>query len=291
MKKTLLLSLLAASSLGAAEFNPDVIDSEAVWYLHTDMESVRETTFGKIALALITAETGEVLHQIETYTGFNLIEDVEDFTLYGKAADKDAILLVNANIDEEGLTKVATNDDDYQATAHGGNTVHTWTDDDNGKTNHASIFNGKTIIISEQKNNVKLALDILTKKVESFTLNNPISVHAPIFLGLADVKKLNIPHDDEGAKLIKLAETIAMSLHENGKELKLGAVIKTGNEKTASRVRSILDGLIAMTSLTYEDEDFTITSHSVEQVGDAVKAEIQAPISSILSKLKDLRKL
>jgi len=91
--------------------------------------------------------------------------------------------------------------------------------------------------------------------------------------------------------LFKLAETIALSLQENGKDLKLGAVIKTGDEKTAKQIRSILDGLIAMTSLTYEDEDFTITSHSVEQIGDAVKAEIQAPISSILSKLKDLQKL
>jgi len=166
MKKTLLLSILAATSLGAAEFDPDAIDSEAAWYLHTDMESVRETTFGKIALALIIAEASEALHQIETYTGFNPIEDVEDFTLYGKAADEEAILLVNADINEENLTKVATNDDDYQATAHGENTVHTWTNEGDGKTNHASIFDGKTIVISEQKKNVKLALDILTKKVE-----------------------------------------------------------------------------------------------------------------------------
>ena len=61
MKKTAILLLALAASLPAAELVPARIPASAKWFLHADLDAMRESETGKAVFAQIEAEHGAKL--------------------------------------------------------------------------------------------------------------------------------------------------------------------------------------------------------------------------------------
>ena len=58
MKSSLLLTLFVSPFLSAGEFSPGNIPADAQWYLHADVEKLRDTTMGKTIIEAAVPRPG-----------------------------------------------------------------------------------------------------------------------------------------------------------------------------------------------------------------------------------------
>ncbi|MDB4537844.1 hypothetical protein N9230_04435, partial [Akkermansiaceae bacterium] len=157
-----LLTLLTAPLLSAGEFNPENIPSDAQWYLHADVEKLRETTTGKTIITALKKEHGQKLADAEIFLGFDLIRDLADVSLFGNGEKDNAAIIIQGEINRRHLEETIVDADQYQTDLYQGATIHRW--HDKGKNQNAAFHGDTLVVVSEKLELVKLALDVFAKR-------------------------------------------------------------------------------------------------------------------------------
>ncbi|YCM43811.1 hypothetical protein V2O64_21110 [Verrucomicrobiaceae bacterium 227] len=274
---TLLLGFLLSPLLSAAPFKPQNIPATAQWYLHGDLESLRETESGTTVLNAIREDHGEKVAEVRKVLHFDLLSDLTDVTLFGDGEMNHAAIVLEGDVERLHLEKVILKADDYSASTHGEATIHQW--QDKGKTQFAALHGDHTIIFSEQKNLVELALDVFNGTKAGLAEAPAVALGNPLILGVAHIHKIDLPKD-EGSKIIRMAQTVEMAITEKSERLHARLIVDAQSEEIARHFKDALAGLIAIGSLADED----IAALGIEHEGSAQGKTMDMSMSISVSK-------
>ena len=284
MKKSIFLSLLAAPFLSAGEFSPGNIPAEAQWYLHADVEKLRDTTMGKTIIKAVKKEHGQKLADAEIFLGFDLIRDITDVSLFGNGKTDNAAIIIQGEINRRHLESMIVDADQYKSNLYQGETIHSW--HDKGK-NQIAAFHGDTLVVVSQKPElIMLTLDVLAKRKPHLASAKTIP-GSSVVMGTANIEALDLPID-KGSKMLKKASSISASLTEVDNRLRADLVISTNEEKTAARLQKIVEGLVAFGLMAEPKlEEFNI-EHGTSLTGNQVSMHLTIPVEEALAILGEI---
>lgn len=286
MKRALLLTLLATPLAFAAPFQPQTIPAEAQWYLHGDLTGLRATTTGEIILKEIRKSEANKLADLENLFGFDILTDLTDVTLYGNGKEDHAAIMLTGKIGRAHLEEIIVQADRYGTSSHGTTTIHHW--DDKGKTQHAAFHGEYTVIISQQKDLVSLAADVLAKNKPGLKLQKPLPSKDPIIVAFANLLKIDLP-SEEGSRIVRKAESLLVTLGEKNERLIADMVVETKSEKAASQMMHILEGLVSLGELAEEKiEDLGIQHHGKTD-GKTMTMSMDLSVAKTLVLLSELK--
>ncbi len=291
MLKTQFLSLLAApiltgfSSLHAGIFKAETVPAEAQWYLHGDLEGLRDTTTGKLLIKGIKEKHKKDLDGAKELFGFDIMTDLTDVTLFGDGKDERAAILLQGEINRAHLEGMIVNADDYDTSLHEGTVIHQW--EDKGKNLYAGFHGQNLIVMGEQKDLVTLSLDTLAKRKPAIKVSPDFSIENPIVAAVANVKKIDLPKDD-GSKLIRNADSIIVSISEKGDNLCAELIADTKSAETAEQLKAAADGLIAMGMLSDEKIQQLQIKHESKVEGTQMQINLSLSIAKALALLAEM---
>lgn len=287
MKRSALLpSLLAAPLALAAPFQPDTIPADAQWYLHGDLTGLRETTTGRILLNEIRKREADKLADIQSLFGFDILTDLTDVTLFGSGKEDQAAIMLTGKIGRVHLEEIITEADFYQTSTHGAATIHHW--DDDGKNQHAAFHGGNTVIISEQKDLVALAIDVLAKKKPGLKLNKALPSKSPIVVAFANLSKIEMPIE-EGSRIVRKAESLLMTMGEKDERLITDMVVETESPKVAMQMMHILEGLVSLGELADDSIGDLGIEHHGQTNGKTMTMSMSLSVAKTLALLSELK--
>lgn len=284
-------ALLATLSLQASPFKPSQISNQANWFVHADLDVLRDTSVGKIVMDTIEKEHGAQLKAVKRMFSLNPFTDLHGITLAGSGEKDKAVALIHASFDREHLEDIIGGTDDYSTSESHGNTIHSWKDKDKDKVQFGAFFGEDLIIISEQKDFVQITLDVLTQRSPSLPPDT-VRGDSAFLLGLANLENLDI--QGEEAKLFEKAKALQARFFEKDDRLHAELIIEATNHTEAVRFRKVLDGIVALGELTNDDIAKLQLKTSVSiQNNTQVTATLSVPNTLVLDLLKqaaDLQK-
>jgi len=287
MKQTpLLLSLLAAPLAIAGPFQPAAIPAEANWYLHGDLTGLRETTTGELVIKEIRKNEANSLDEIENLFGFDILTDLTDVTLFGNGKADQAAIMLTGNFDRSHLEGIIGEADSYQTSGHGSTTIHHW--DDDGKTQHAAFHGDETVVISEQKDLVALAVDVLAKNKPSLKLTKPLPSTNPVVVAFANLTKIEMPIE-EGSRIIRKAESFFVTLGEKDERLTTDLVVEASSDKVARQMMHVLQGAVSLGELAEEKIEDLDIRHSGKIEGKTMTMSMNLSVAKALVLLAELK--
>ncbi|MDB2674216.1 hypothetical protein N9Y81_04615 [Akkermansiaceae bacterium] len=286
MKKLLLLTLLAAPLVVAGPLQPENIPAQAQWYLHGDLTGIRETNTGGFVLAQIRKDEADKFADIKALFGFDLINDLTDVTLFGTGKGDEIAITLSGDFDRARLEEVILQADTYKLTTHGTVTIHQW--EDKGSTQHAGFHGDNTVIISQQKELLELALDVLARKKPGLKADLQLPSDQPVVVAFANIQKIEMPLD-EGSQIIRKADSILMTLGEKRNRLVVDMVVETDSSRMARRMMHVVQGLVSLGELaddTVEDLDI---QHAGQTEGKTMTMTMSLPATKALALIAQLK--
>lgn len=284
MKNFFLLSCLAAPLLQAGQFESARIPESAEWYLHLDLEEIRESKFGKVIISEVTKEHDDAIANIEGIFNLNPLVDLHDVTLFGNGKPDQSAVLIKGGMDRDHLEKKIIQADDYRARAHGDIVVHTWMDDSGSKRQHAAFHRDDLLVFSDRMDLLKITLDTLAKKKPSIASDENV-FEGELVHAYANIQKIEL-NDDDGSRLLRKVEKVTITLQEDGEQLTTQLLITPKEERNTLRLMKILDGLIAFGMMSNEDLDqLDLTTQLINDEAKKITMFMTLPVDQALDLL------
>jgi len=281
----LLLSFLLLGALGtqATPLEPAQIPKEANWFVHADLDKLRESSAGQLVVGAIEEKHGNQLKAVKRIFSINPFTDLHAITLWGNGEKDQAAALVRATFDREHLTDLIGAADDHQTSNHHDDVVHTWTD--KKKTNFGAFVGRDLIVFSEQKNLVLLSLDVLARRSDATEKASPAGP-ASFLLGFANLDGIEIKGDE--AKLLQQVKSLQVRFFERDTRLHAAIDLEAADPDKASRFAKVLDGIVALGQLTNEDiANLNLNTEVSVKDGNTVQATLSIPSDLILNAIKE----
>ena len=286
MNKLLILQLLVAPLAFAAPFQPETIPAAAQWYLHGDLTGIRETQTGGFILKELRQEEADKIADVEALFGFNLLDDLTDVTLFGTGKMDEIAITLSGNFDRAHLEEIIVQADDYESATHGEATIHQW--EDNGATQHAAFHGKNTIVITQHKDLLELALDVLAKKKPGLQADLKLPAQNPVVVAFANVQKIELPLD-EGSKIVRKADSILLALNEKNERLSAHMIVETSAENTATRIMHTLEGLVSLGQLADQEIEDLDIQHEGQSTGKIMTMSMSLPATKALALISQLK--
>ena len=284
--KAILLIILATPLLLGAPFRPDPIPASAKWYLHVDFEALQETDSGRILLNTIRKNHDAQITEAINIFGFDPLADLTDLALFGDGKAQRAAIILSGRLDRPHLEEVIVHAAKYTTSRHGETTIHAW--DDQGKTQFAAFLGQSTVIVSEHKDLVDLAIDVVAGTQPGLAAAPGVSEENPVILGVAQIQKIDLPND-EGSKIIRNAETVEIAVSEKNERLHARLVVTAKSNDIARTLRDALAGLIAIGKLTDENINRLGIDHQSTVEGKTMDMTLNISVSKALALLSELQ--
>jgi hypothetical protein len=243
----LFLALTIAPAARAQAFDPQTVPANAKYVLHVNAEAILASPLWEMAKSYLdqNADYQTKRVEIERVAGMRLPEDIHSVTVYGLGfTDKDAVVILDAAMNQQQLRNMLQMNPDYKSTAHGDHEILTWTD--KGKINYGAFYGGTKAIIAGSPENVGVAMDILDGKGETFknpTTLPPNAKGAGVMLFVAadafDLLKAKEPQNPIAGLVLSVAGTVA---HEDG-ALVARVNLQAKDPQAAEQMRSSIEGL------------------------------------------------
>lgn len=284
--KAIFLTLLAVPSVFATPLDPSTIPAEANWFLHGDLNALRQTTTGDTLMKVIRETQGGALEEIQNIFEFNPLTDLTGVTLFGSGKANEGAAIIQGNLNKARFQEVIVHAENHQTSVHGSTTVHQW--DDKGKTQHAAFHGEKTIIISPQKESVFLGLDVLTKDKAGLPDNMELPAKNPALVAFANISKIDMP-DDEGSRIVRRAKSLMVTLGENQGRLEMAMVAETNDAITTQRMAKVMEGLISLGQLADENISALDINHTSKVTEKTMTMTMDLSATKALEILSEMR--
>lgn len=282
--KHFLLPLILGASVHAAELNPSHIAPDANWWLHADLEAVRDTEIGKRVVETIEDKKGAQLRAVKRMFSINPVTDLMGITLYGDGGKDRAVAIIQGNFDRAHLEDLVAAADDYSSKKRGPFTVHSWTDKE--KRQHAFFAEDDTLVFSHFESLLESAMDTLGG--EGIDADPFVSAGsgAPFLVGSANLSEVEM--DDDGSELLGHAETLKIALAESGDRMEGRMLIETADPADGERFRKVMEGMVALGQLgnaILRDADMQFEARA-EDGGRRVNCTLSLPGSTMMEMME-----
>jgi hypothetical protein len=291
----------AANPLAANDIRTESVSAEAKWLLHLNLDTFRETSIGKYLFESFVKPRAD-----ETPMGFrikteDIYEGVHAITAYGNTyqVDTDAIgvLLIRMEENLKSIFEAAL----IQQEAAGGENpdIRTVQADPysvytKGDELFAAILPQDVVVISKSLDQLVSAVDVVEDRApgldESDSDFSGMTRAGGTFFFLATAEGFNqsgaIPPQ---ARVLQMAEAARLALGEGPDDLFLNLTLMAQNEKVRDQLAKIIQGLLALVSLTQIDNqdlaELALNTEVVSQ-GREVTVALNYPVEQVLQLVK-----
>lgn len=306
--KLKLLSFLSgialAATAAAAPLPQEAISSDAKWILHLDIDSLRNSQLGGMLLSRVVEEAGKNLKDKLPVDLKAIVEQTASLTAYGpdfKPGPKGRGVLIwqGGSAVEQAVTGLLIQQ--AEAARAGQGVVHALDEGPNpvysiGNEMFVAIRPGKAIVLSPQRELLTSASLVLDEKSPNLTTAPTFAGYSELpggffFLALAEgfAKDLGLPAQ---AQVLKLAEGGRIALGEQEEHLKLSVSLKAQTPQNATQIQQVVQGLIALASLTQFDEPGLaevrewVRNARVKVQEKTVSLDLAVPVEAALRQLR-----
>jgi len=163
----MVVALLSTVPVFAGPLMKQQVSATANWVVHSDYEQFRNAQIGQlIRQEMANLGIEEKLNDFATVFSFHPIDDVRDVTIYGNGpAREEAVVLIDANFDEEKLLALVRLNKHYEKIEYGDITLHKWLHEDekSGESQmmYGCLYNGNIVVMSAGLDAVIQAVDVL----------------------------------------------------------------------------------------------------------------------------------
>ena len=291
-------SLLLAMATVAGPLQPLNVMNDPVWVVHLDLDAFRQTSIGKQLLAEL--DKPQAQQKLETFqTVFNLDprKDLHGVTLYSASkSESDGVAMAYGNFDAARLLTLVQANQDYEATAHGTNKIHSWIDEkkkskDGNQRTFGAIYGGKVLILGQKENRIAEALDVLNGKQQNLSTNETFAQLSAggsgVFL-TGGARALELPGNDPGATVLKQAKLIWLNARENQDKAELKLTLETASAETAKQLGDVCRGLVAVLGLQTDNPEAMKLAKAIAVDQDAanVLAKLSLPSVDLIELIK-----
>jgi hypothetical protein len=282
----------------AAPLSRGDVPANPGWVLHLDCDALRPTVVGQhIQTEMDQPESKVKLALFRAFFSFDLRTQLHGVTLYGvTAAPEDAVLILYADFDAKWLENLAKAANDYQSSPYKNAVIHNWIDDkrkteSNPRPRTYAALHQNRIVFGQREDRVKTALDVIQGAEANLASNNPFSelgaYDGTRFLEAA-VRKLKLPDTHPNAALVKLSQSIQVTLGESQGRFFGTMTLVADSEEVAGHAFSILQGLVALGRLA-DDKPETVkllNALSLQLEGNRVVGTFTMPASEAVEVMK-----
>jgi hypothetical protein len=285
----------------AGPLDPSVVDKDATWLFHLDVEAGMASTCGRFAQDGI-AKDPEAIEGVKKF-GIDATKDVKSLTVYGFKPGEDdgvAILVTNSAIDKLPAKLKEEGAEDFESHIEAGITHLNWKAD--GRPWHLAIKarNDDRLVLIASATNIletglavargdKGSLNMVEAEKVAPMLQKPSkgSIFFVAARGLADCPKFK-------ASLFKEAHSLLIDVGEEAgketaaKETYAKIAIETADEQTATSMQQMVQGLIGLACMTARSNDMKGVPESLQ--GVKVAAEGATLVISARESSEDLAK-
>lgn len=302
--KTIITTLLTGTALWAGNLFGGVVASESVsadakWLVHLNLDSFRSSDIGAMLFEnVIKPQAGENVMGLQIKTD-EIYEGIHALTAYGMSFNKEldsiGVLLIKTEARLRAILEATL----IQQEAAGGEDTQVRTIQTDpymiysimGDQVYAAILPDETLVISKSLDQLATAVDVIENRAPGLD-DQPnevsrLSQTTDSFFLLATAEGFNessmIPPQ---ARVLQLAEAARLALGEAGDDLSLDLILQARDETTRTQLQKIVEGLLALASLTRMDnQDFAevVMNTTVQNKGNDVNVNVHYPVERILA--------
>ncbi|MDA1274143.1 MAG: hypothetical protein O2960_08835 [Verrucomicrobia bacterium] len=295
----LALALGHAAVVLAEPLQKGCVAGDSKWLLHIDLDNFRSTKVGQLAMKHVL---DEVLADIKNKSKLDLgplIQRIRSVTAYGTdfdhEPDANGILMVQADAEAmkifEGLLAAQMLSDSNASVSKVSDAATPL------YTLNKELFIGiepkNLVLLGKSRKQVEKAQSVLNGKTKSVASTKAFSDLLPesksfFFLAVADglSSAQNAPAQ---AKVLQMAEGGRIMLGETENKLVAELVLKAKSAQVVGQIQAVLQGMIALASLSQSDNhelQRLIQGINVSSAGDIVTIKLQYPLGEALKKLE-----
>jgi hypothetical protein len=300
-------SLLGLARLAwAGPLDTAVVDKDATWMFHLDVEAGMVSTCGRFATDEMKKDPGA--KEITAKFGLDPTKDVKSLTVYGFKPGEDdglAVLVATAAVDGLAEKVEAEGVKDFQKSVRGDVTHVSWKSED--REWHVAIKprgEDRVVVFASTAKVLEQGLAIVNGEGSSLKTVDPATVEpmlqkpskgSILFVaarGLADCEKFK-------ATLFKEARSLVIDVGEDAtgaqgaKETFAKISVDTGKQQMATNMQQMVQGWIAMGSMLAGDKDLKgvpecLQGINVAAEGTSLVINARANSEQLLGQLKSL---
>jgi hypothetical protein len=246
----------------AGQANAKHLAADAKWFLHLDFEAAKHTVVYAEVLDAVRAQfpLDDTLKQLKAGIGVNPLTDITGVTVYNTSFEKDvAAVIIYAKVDQDMLQLAVSNNPDYKQVAYGKHTLHTWTDNNDGKTKVGCFYGDGMILLADKADTLKMALDVLdgTKTAGSALVKTPEK--GAFLYGAVDLNAIPQVADKNLSQLLSNAVGMTMCAAEREGKVIATVQLNTKNAELATQLKKMIDGVKAFGELATKAEHPTVS--------------------------------
>ena len=276
MQKLVLATVGVTSLFGvrtyAEPLDPATVPGDSKWVVHIDMDALRKSGAWKEIYDRAQKQPDFLpkVQELEKIFNARFPDDLHGVTLFGaNFGDKTGVVLIDASVDRKQVEGLLAQVPKSTNTPRGDHSVLSW--DDKGTTKYGSFFSDSKFLISDDKDSVAFALDVMDGKADA------LKPEAALAAGLPDpkvkaVKGIEVPQPGimiyvAGEGLAKLKQQAARSplltqmksayitLVEDKDDIVLKLNVAAESTQAAAKMQQSAEGLRAMLGLIASGED------------------------------------
>jgi hypothetical protein len=291
------VTLISSTVFGGA-LDTKVVGGDASWVAHVDVEAIMASELGKMFLTAAEQKEGFAngLEAIKKQIGCDPLKDIRGVTAYGpRLGDRDGVVVFDATVAGDKLTDLLKEKESYKADEYGKHTVHQWTEKtrrrDTVETRYGCFYDNKTIVIATARKGLEGALDVLDGKSDSLAKTKavealPDPAKGTFFILGAD--KIAIPkRRRRRAAMLQRVSAVSMQGGESDGGVFFNANVVAGSEADAVNMRTFIQGFLALSEMTRQQEKFAPLQDLGEKIeisgkGKNVQIAASIPVKSVL---------
>jgi len=242
------------------------VSSGANWVVHADYEQFNSTHIGQlIRQALRDIGVQEKLDNFATVFSFHPLDDVRNVTIYGTGKDREkAVVLIDGNFDEEKLLALVRLNEHHEEIEYGGITLHKWFDENQkgpngtaGQMMYGCFYQDDLIVMGAGQEGVKHAVDVLRGSAENAA--NVIFSRAAqnakgAFFQAMALNVAEIVGENQETAALKKTNQVGLAVGESEGSFYINLDLTAKSEEAAQAVTKMLEGIIAFTVLSDEEQ-------------------------------------
>ena len=270
------------------------VPADAKWLVHVDVRAIDSGAVSqKISdLWRQLPATRQGLQRLRWTTGVDLAKDLEDITVYGRSFDQDhAVTIVRSKADQARLARYLRARPDFHTSEYRGHELMGWTErkgNSAAQTMAGCVHESRVWLFGRDVADLKLALDVLSGHAPSLPEGH--ALHATRTpegtmiqvrgIGLGEAK---LPFE---SPLVRKSTYLMALGGENATEVFVEGRVATQSGEVAGQLRSVVEGLLAMARLRFDqDPDMSrvLDAVKVSVAGESVMVQCRWPAEQLLS--------
>ena len=295
---TACLALVMLKSF-AGPLEPGKVAGDAKWVVHLDLEAFRKTSLGQ---HLVEKLLKPKLEQNEQFKKLNLsinLENIGSLTAYGPAFEKNGegvlVLSTTANVKKDldtlvGMAALSDNEQkDFVMVQEKPFALYSFKNQVYFAPNV-----GNVVLLAKSRDLLEHARDVVLDKADNLAKAASFKEYPALgdksyFVAMAEGFNdlTGIPPQ---AQVLRETKGARVALGEKDENVFLNLVFKANDEQTSTKIQQILQGLVALVSLSQPDKEITELANSskIGSVGRNVSVDLRVPAAKAIKRIDEM---